>query len=95
MSKPSYRVNVTVNREMRVALEVLAAKSNLPVTTQAMVLLRQSLDRTIASDPVQIRLKQEQAFRTRDEWLHDQANDTYVSKAVAAAEGTVSDALHE
>lgn len=92
MKSGSYRVGVTVNREMRVALEVLAAKSGLGVTTQAMVLLRQSLDRTIASDAVQIRLKQEQAFRTRDAWLSDTQTDAYINNAIAAAEGTSTDA---
>lgn len=83
MSKHQQRVNVTVNREMRVALEVLCAKSNLGVATQAMVLLRQALDRTIQTEAVQIRVRQEQAFRTRDEYLSDMQNDTYVKNALS------------
>lgn len=86
------RVNVTVSREMTVALEVLAAKSGLTVTTQAMVLLRQALDRTIASEAVQIRVKQEEAFRTRDQWLEDQSTGAYVHNAVLTAEEKLQDA---
>lgn len=90
MARKQQRVNVTLNREMRVALEVLSAKSNLGIATQAMVLLRQALDRTIQSEPVQIRVKQEQAFRTRDEYLADMQADTYVSNALT--EGIEEDA---
>lgn len=78
---------VTVSREMTIALEVLAAKSGLAVSTQAMVILRQGLDRTIQSDAVQVRLKQEQAFRSRDEWLIDQSTETFLTNALATAEG--------
>ena len=83
---------VTVSREMTIALEVLCAKSGLAPSTQAMVILRQGLDRTIQSDAVQIRLKQEEAFRTRDEWLGDQVASTFVANAMAASEGVASDA---
>lgn len=83
---------VTVSREMTIALEVLCAKSGLAPSTQAMVILRQGLDRTIASDAVQIRLKQERAFRTRDEWLRDQQVETFVSGALRADEGAANDA---
>jgi len=86
------RVNVTVSREMTIALEVLAIKSGLTLTTQAMVMLRQALDRTISSDAVQIRLKQEEAFRTRDEWLADQSTGTFVHNAVLTAEENSQDA---
>jgi len=92
MKRTTYRVNLTVNREMMVALEVLAAKSGLAVTTQAMVSLRQALDRTIASEPVQLRIAQDRAFATRDQWLMDRQTDTYVSNAVATAEGVAEDA---
>ena len=83
---------VTVSREMTIALEVLCMKSGLAPSTQAMVILRQGLDRTIQSDAVQIRLKQEEAFRTRDEWLGDQVTSTFVANALAASEGVASDA---
>jgi hypothetical protein len=92
MKRMSYRIGITVTREMRVALEVLAARTGLAVTTQAMVLLRQALDRTMASDAVQIRLKQERAFRTREDWLLDQQTETYVERAASAAEGDDPDA---
>lgn len=87
MARKQERVNVTINRDMRVALEVLAAKSNLGFATQAMVMLRQALDRTIQSDAVQLRIKQEETFRTRDEWLRDQTTNTFVTNALSVAEG--------
>lgn len=90
--KRANRLQVTVSREMTIALEVLAAKSGLGVATQALVVLRQGLDRTISSDPVQIRLKQEQAFRTRDEWLADMGTETFLNNALQTAEGEATDA---
>ncbi len=63
------RVKVTVSPAMRVALEILAARSNLPVATQAMVTLRAALDRTIQSAEGQAALRETQAFLTRDGWL--------------------------
>lgn len=92
MRKASYRLGVTVSREMRVALEVLAGKSGLALTTQAMVVLRQALDKVIQSGPVQTRLGQDRAFASRDDWLMDRQTETYVSNALAAAEGTATDA---
>lgn len=92
MAKHSYRVNLTINHEMIVALQILAAKSGLSLTTQAMVVLRQGLDRTITSEPAQLRIKQDRAFQTRDEWLRDQQADTFVSAAVKTAEGGLDDA---
>jgi hypothetical protein len=92
MKRMSYRLGLTVSREMIVALDVLAAKSGLALTTQAMVLLRQALDRTISSEPVQLRLKQDRAFASRDQWLMDRQTETYVENAVRAAEGIADDA---
>lgn len=92
MKRRSSRLNLTVSHEMTVALEVLSAKTGLQLATQAMVLLRQALDRTIASEPVQLRIRQDAAFRTRDQWLQDTQTDTYVHNALAAAEETADDA---
>lgn len=88
----AHRYMVTVSREMTIALDVLSAKSGLAPSTQAMVMLRQALDRTIQSEPVQIRLRQEEAFRTRDEWLGDQATSTFVTNALLSSEGQADDA---
>lgn len=91
MKRRSSRLNLTVSHEMTVALEILAAKSGLALTTQAMVCLRQALDRTITSDAAQLRIKQDRAFRTRDEWLTDTQTDAFVNNALAAAEGDSTD----
>jgi hypothetical protein len=93
LSRPrSRRVAVIVTREMTVALDVLCSKSGLTHSTQAMVLLRQSLDRTIESAAVQTRLSQERAFRTRDQWLLDQGDEAMMTHAIEAVEGTATDA---
>jgi hypothetical protein len=92
MKRATTRLNLTVNHEMRVALEVLSAKNGLAVTTQAMVVLRQALDRTITSEPVQLRIKQDRAFRTRDQWLSDASSDAFVYNALKTAEGDSDDA---
>ena len=86
------RINLTVSLEMTIALEILAAKSGLSLTTQAMVMLRQALDRTITSEAAQIRIKQEEAFRTRDQWLADQSTGAFVNNAVLTAEERLVDA---
>lgn len=88
----SYRVMVTLDPSMRVALEILSGKSGLAVSTEAMVRLRQALLPTINSDACQLRVRQDAAFRTRDQWLHDVQTETYVNNAVRAAEGEVDDA---
>jgi len=95
MAKRAQRLNVTVSREMTVALEVLAAKTNLSLTTQAMVTLRQALHQTIMSDGVQLRLRQERALQTREDWLADRTSDTYVANALSAAQGEAADAPAE
>lgn len=92
MRKRSNRVAVTLSHEMTVALEVLAGKSGLSLATQAMVVLRQGLDRTIQSEPVQLRVRQDAAFRTRDQWLSDTQSETFVANALRAAEGEADDA---
>lgn len=81
------RLGITVSREMTIALEMLAVKTGLSLTTQALVILRQGLDRTINSEPVQIRLKQERAFRTNEDWLADQSTETFVNNALIKAGG--------
>lgn len=92
MKRPSYRLNLTVDHEMTVALELLSAKSGLALATQAMVTLRQGLYQTIQSDACQLRIKQDRAFQTREDWLKDRQSSTFVANAIAAAEGEANDA---
>lgn len=86
------RVSVTLDPTMRVALEILAAKSGLAMATEAMVRLRQALLPTINSEACQVRVRQDAAFRTRDQWLADMQVETFVSNAVRTAEGIADDA---
>lgn len=88
MSKRTYRLNMTVDHEMTVALEILAAKSGLSTATQAMVTLRQGLYQTIQSEACQLRVRQDRAFQNREDWLKDRASMAFVSNAVQAVEGT-------
>ncbi len=80
------RLQVTVSREMVIALEVRSQKTGLALATQAMVILKTALEPTIASDGVQLRLRQERALQTRDAWLSDVTTDTFVQNAVLTAE---------
>jgi hypothetical protein len=77
------RIAVTVSEGMRVALDVLAERNGLPLSTQAMVLLRQSLDRTMSSDAVQSRLARHRAERTAAEWREETQVDHIVETAHA------------
>lgn len=72
------RVSVTVSPAMTVALEILAERSNLPLATQAMVVLRAALDRTITSAEGQDRLRKRMAHRTVSEWREDAWADRVV-----------------
>ncbi len=80
------RLGVTVSREMVIALEVRSQKTGLALATQAMVILKTALEPTIASDAVQIRLRQERPFQTRDAWLQDVTTETLVENAVRVDE---------
>jgi len=91
MKKRSNRLSLMVAHDMMVALEIQAGKTGLPVATQAMVVLRQGLSQTINSDAAQLRIRQDQAFRTRDQWLQDVSTETYVANAMKAAAGEAND----
>lgn len=76
-----YRIQVTMSPAMMVALDVLAEKSGLAPATQAMVLLRSSLDRTINSEEGKRRLARYQSFATNQEWLDRRRIDKLVESA--------------
>ena len=92
MRARSNRLQVTVDHEMTVALEIMAGKTGLPLATQAMVVLRQGLARTIETDACQTRVKQDRAFRTRDQWLRDVSTETFVHNAMSVEAGDADDA---
>lgn len=85
------RLQVTVSPAMRVALEILAERSGLPVATQALATLRQALDRTIAGDECRRRLGAQRAFSSRDEWLLEQVDDRRAELARKQDAGTNGD----
>lgn len=78
--------------DMLVALDILRAKSGLALATQAMAVLRQGLYQTINSEACQLRVKQEEAFRTRDQWLQDTQIDTFVANTMKVVEGESNEA---
>lgn len=72
LGKPRLGVNMTVSGEMMVALWHLAERNGIGVTTQAKVLLRQALSRTIATPEVQADSAEYKAFRTNRQWRTEQ-----------------------
>jgi hypothetical protein len=78
----SHRIQVTVSREMRVALSLLAARSSIGLATQATAMLRQALDRTIESEACKKLLAAETAYRTAAQWRADQYEEREVDRAV-------------
>lgn len=84
------RLQVTISPEMGVALALLAERSGLMVSTQAMVLLRQSLDRTIGSAECQERLRVRKSSRTVNQWREDVTAEHFVEARRKAA-GFVAD----
>lgn len=85
MTRQRNRVQVTVSHPMRVALEVLAERSNLPLSSQAMVLLRQALDRTMQTDEVRRRVAHHVAQRNHAMWLEDTTTERAVELAYEAS----------
>ena len=85
MADGSTRLNLTISRLMRVALEVLAAERGLPPTTLGASLMHQALARTMQRDDVQARVAKEEAYRTRDQWVADRYAETAVANALAAS----------
>jgi hypothetical protein len=80
MSKQTSRLNLTVSHQMRVALEVLAARTGLGVATQATMMLRQALDRTITTPEVQRRMASHNAQRNHAAWLEETMVDHATEK---------------
>lgn len=72
------RIQVTVSLPMRVALVMLARRNGVTPSTQATMLLRQALDRTIASAAGQIEIKRARGFQTVAQWREDRASDRQV-----------------
>jgi len=91
------RVQVTVSPAMRVALTMLAEKTGLPMATQATVILRQALDRTINSAEGVARLREQQAHQTARDWSDDRSTETFVEnvtrEAGRAINGTTQEAF--
>jgi len=80
------RLHVTVSAEMTVALEMLARRSGLGVATQAMVVLRQALDRTIASAECQEALRERRKLQTVAEWREDVQAERFVENRMPRRE---------
>ena len=79
------RVTATVPTAVMVALDHLCYKTGLSRSAQAMVLLRQALDRTMGSAEVREKIKRAEAFRNAREWARDQADVAAQLDSVAAA----------
>lgn len=73
LSRPRLSLNLTVSGEMMVALHHLALRNGIGPTTQAKVLLRQALARTIDNAEVQVDVREYKAYRTTRQWQADQA----------------------
>lgn len=78
------RVTATVPTAVMVALDHLCYKTGLSRSAQAMVLLRQALDRTMGSAEVQEKIKRAEAYRTAAQWAADQAATAEQLRSFAA-----------
>lgn len=70
-TRPRCRLQLSLSPAMRLSLEVLAARTGLPVSAQATMILRQALDRTIHSAEVQRRLGDHNARRNHAMWQEE------------------------
>lgn len=80
LGRPRLGVNMTVSGEMMVALWHLAERNGIGATTQAKVLLRQALSRTIATPEVQADVAEYKAYRTNRQWRIEQAEAAEMMK---------------
>lgn len=92
MGVKNTRLNLTVSYPMRVALEVLAERTGLGVATQATVLLRQALDRTMQTDAVRRRVASHNAQRNHATWLEDTVTEHATEATFVASVGITTDA---
>jgi hypothetical protein len=78
------RVAIVLSPAMAIALEQLAARNSLTIAAQARLILRQGLDRTIESKPVQDAVKRYNADRGVKSWREDRQIEHEVEMAYAA-----------
>ncbi len=72
------RVQVTVSLPMRVALAILAQRNGITMTTQAAMLLRQALDRTIGSEAGQREISRARLYQDVSAWRAERQIDRAV-----------------
>ena len=89
------RIQITVSPLMTIALGVLSERTGLTPSTQAMVLLRQALDRTISTDVVQTRYRAHKAQRNHATWMSDATTDHAVETTLTAfGAATIEEVAH-
>lgn len=74
----SDRIQVTVSLPMRVALGMLARRNGITVSTQATMVLRQALDRTIGSVAGQAAIRAARSYQSVQGWREDRAVERQV-----------------
>lgn len=74
----SDRIQVTVSLPMRVALQMLARRNSITVSTQATMVLRQALDRTIGSVAGQAEIRAARTYQSVGGWREDRATERMV-----------------
>jgi hypothetical protein len=82
-SRRRLRLNLTVTTPMAFALEDLAERSGLPVTTQATMMLRQALERTMQTERVQERVRRHNAGRNLQTSQLERTTEHAVEKTYA------------
>lgn len=89
------RITVTVSSTMRIALEHLASRNNIGVSTQATMILRQGLDRTISSKEVQEAVGRHKRARNTAEWQYDQTTEYAIEREYAHTQDRAKDDTSE
>lgn len=87
------RIMVTLSPAMTVALEILSERNGMPVATQARVVLRAALDRTIHSAEGQDRLRAHNAQRTADQQQEETQVDHELERSHAEQEEALAATL--
>lgn len=91
---PRGRLSVTITYPMRVALERMADRTGLHVTSLASSLLRGALDKELRDPEVVARVRLHVAGRTAAEWREETGSETVVENIYREAkrQGVVGDA---
>lgn len=84
------RVSITISPLMMVALDHMCGRTGLSRSSQACMLMRQALARTMESKEVREKYQQSRAYRTASQWSQDEQTEHYVEQVWESNEASLA-----